>query len=1008
MQKRRWFCLLLVCLWAWACGAEVPGSSFIVDVWDADAGLPQNSVISMVRTRDGYLWLGTVNGLVRFDGLGRRVSSGFGFQFPVYDERNTPGLNSSTIVKLFEDSRGDLWIGTETAGVVRMHGARLESIDFGKGTREGRLLAICEDPSGAIWMHSADGQLGRYSNGKLEVWRSGADIPSRSRHLVVDDSGLLWVGTDRSLVALGPMTGTNTSAIALAYEVPIGQLDFLLESKSGGYWRLANGRIQKCNRDKVERDLGAYPWAWETPVYAACEDGNGNLVVGTGGSGVYWFDARGGYLQLTKTNGLSYNTILSLLSDNEGNLWVGTDGGGLDRVRPQVFKLFEPSSELVVRTVDEDSSGAIWVGYNMARMDYWKGQLTTYTNAQGLMDLLVRSVRASRSGAVWVGTLGRGVLRFANGVFLSAKDSPFSRRDREVDVLFEDSLGRIWAGGQEGLARFDNGRWQLFTMSDGLPANNIRCVAEDATTNIWVGFEGPGLAVLKRGEGIDTNAALNFPAGASVSSLLWDNGVLWAGTSLGLGRMANGKWTIYTNQFGLSSGNIGYMLKDSEGFLWLGSNLGLMRSPVSALNDFAEKGAGEIPVRLYGKADGLPTRECSRGSQPAALRSANGNLWFSTTKGLVTVNPQTLSRNTNPPPVIIEAVAVDGQMVTSEGLRARPPESLTVPAGKESLDIYFTSLNLSAPEQGRFRYQLEGFETTPTLVPGSTRSVHFSRLPQGHYRFHVTACNEDGVWNSEGSTISLRVLPPFWKTWWFLLLASLALLAIIIAIVHYISTQRLQQQLAVLRQHEALESERARIARDLHDQLGANLTQVALLGELAETDKDYPAEVESHARQISATARETTHALDEIVWTVNPSNDTLEGLCNYITKITQDYLENAGIKARLDVPAQLPATPISPELRHNVFLVAKEALNNVVKHSQATEARLRMSVEPDRFVMDIEDNGKGLPSNAHEKGRNGLKNMRRRIEEVGGSFKLTTPESGGTRICIEAPVRQQH
>jgi signal transduction histidine kinase len=247
-------------------------------------------------------------------------------------------------------------------------------------------------------------------------------------------------------------------------------------------------------------------------------------------------------------------------------------------------------------------------------------------------------------------------------------------------------------------------------------------------------------------------------------------------------------------------------------------------------------------------------------------------------------------------------------------------------------------------------------------------------------------------------------LPPYWQTWWFQTLVALVAVGLVAGVVFYVSTQRLQRQLATLRQHEALERERARIARDLHDQLGANLTQVALLGELAETDKESPDEVEAHARQISQTARETTHALDEIVWTVNPSNDTLDGLINYVCKYAQEYLALADLKYRLDVPSELPNTPISPELRHNVFLAAKETINNIVKHSGATSAWLRLHLAPQGFVLEIEDDGKGLSADAENKGRSGLKNMRKRMEDIGGEFEIGARQGGGTVVRLKVQM----
>ncbi len=321
--------------------------------------------------------------------------------------------------------------------------------------------------------------------------------------------------------------------------------------------------------------------------------------------------------------------------------------------------------------------------------------------------------------------------------------------------------------------------------------------------------------------------------------------------------------------------------------------------------------------------------------------------------------PADIKPNPEPPLVKIESALVDGREQKTNRLDSAWGQSITLPPGYEQLDIRYTALNFSAPEQVRFKYWLEGHEAKPMDV-GGERIARYPKLPPGDYRFHVTACNEDGIWNGTGSALDIIVLPQFWQTRTFRLAAIIFILGIVAASVRYISTQKLQRQLQSLKQREALERERARIARDLHDQLGANLTQVALLGEMAEADKDSPGEIESHARQISQTARETTGALDEIVWAINPANDTLEGLANYACKHAQEYFALAGLRCRADVPTQLPAVPIPPDVRHNVFLAFKEAVHNVVKHAQATESRIRLRLEPDKFILEIEDNGRGI------------------------------------------------
>jgi len=475
-----------------------------------------------------------------------------------------------------------------------------------------------------------------------------------------------------------------------------------------------------------------------------------------------------------------------------------------------------------------------------------------------------------------------------------------------------------------------------------------------------------------------------------------------------LGRWQNGQWTRYTTHEGLASDKLGYLVEDGKGNLWIGSNQGVLRVPKKALNDFARGVTKFIPCRAYDKEDGLLTGGCTMGSQPGAWRGRDGTLWFSTMKGVAAVNPARLRLNTNPPPVTIESVFIDDAPLDASKLRQALARGLVLRPGKERLEIHYASLNLGAPDRARFRYRLEGYEKEWREAAGNTRMAPYPRLSRspGNYTFHVTAANEDGVWNETGNSLAVIVQPPFWRTWWFSGATALCVFGLVAGIVHYLSTQKLQRQLAVMRQQEALEKERARIARDIHDQVGASLTQVALLGELVESDKDLPAEVETHARQISQTARETTRALDEIVWTVNPQNDTLEGLVNYICKYAQDYLAVAGLRYRFDLPSELPAKPIAPDVRHHVFLAAKEAVTNIVRHAKASAAWIRMRLEPSSFTLEIEDNGRGVggmdPKAAQR--RNGLKNMRKRMEDIGGSFEIGPGGEGGALVRLTVPL----
>lgn len=982
--------------------------AFAIDTWETDDGLPRNVVIALTQTEDGYLWLGTLNGLVRFDGV----------QFEVFDEGNTPGLESGPVVSLFEDDAQRLWLGTETAGVALVDRGRVGAVDLGRGARQKRLMSVCQDQLGAVWLYTADGELGRFLDGRMNVWQFAADRASVTRMVIPAEEGGVWIGLDWGLCLT---TAGNDSAgknLPITRTVRLSRLDYLLSSRRGGHWRLGDGRIRRWEGERLVEDLGRYPWANPSvAVSAACEDAQGRLVVGTLGAGVFWFEPAGGVVHfstggirrldaegtavpLSSPDQLSNDYVLALAVDREGSLWVGTDGGGLNRIRPRLFETIPATSRRVVQAVAEDAEGGLWIGYNGGGLDYWKaGRVESFLVEEGRENLAIRAILVDRTGQVWVGTLGGGIYRRQDNRFVR-----LAAPRNVIRCLHEDRAGRVWAGTESGLGCYADGEWTLLTEQTGLPAGIIRCLADDQNGNLWVGTEGGGLGCLREGQ---FQAPPSGGPGDLITCLLVDtDNALWVGTDRGgLGRLADGQWGRCTEAEGLVSNEIGYLQEDGRGQLWIGTPAGLVRVSKETLLGVMNHRTNHVAGRVYDRADGLPTRDCTVGPgldlrpDPASL------LWFPTIKGLAWADPERLQPNPFPPPVAIETVMVEGVPQGKTGPRAPQPDVIVVPPGREQIEIHYTSLNLAAPERAQFRYRLAGHEKRWTDA-GHTRVVRYGRLPAGEYTFEVTASNEDGLWNPDGTMLGLVVLPPFWQTWWFLGLSSFVLLGLVVAVVHFISTQRLQNQLARLREQEAIEGERARIARDLHDQLGASLTQVSLLGELAESDKDFPEEVELHARQISQTARETTRALDEIVWTVNPSNDTLEGLVTYLCKYTQEYLSVAGLRYRQDVPDALPETPIPPELRHNVFLAAKEAVTNVVRHAQATEARLRLSLADRTFTIEIEDNGRGPGDVAGPaaRSRNGLRNMQRRMEECGGSFEIRAAAQAGTIVRLTAPL----
>jgi signal transduction histidine kinase len=357
---------------------------------------------------------------------------------------------------------------------------------------------------------------------------------------------------------------------------------------------------------------------------------------------------------------------------------------------------------------------------------------------------------------------------------------------------------------------------------------------------------------------------------------------------------------------------------------------------------------------------------------------------------------------------LIEEVTADGQLMTmaGQGGAAKP---LEIRPGKQRFEFRYTALSLVAPEKVRFKCRLDGLETD-WVEAGTRRVAYYSYLKPGDYTFRVVACNNDSVWSETGATLALRVLPYFWQTWWFSVCAMVTGAGVVGGGARYATRRRLRRRMEILERQRAVEKERARIAKDIHDDLGASLTRITLLSQSDRAELEDPRQAAADLAKIYTTARELTRAMDEIVWAVSPQHDTLDSLVTYLGKFAQDFLSVAGIRCRLNVPMQLPPLSLTAEVRHNLFLVLKEALNNVVKHAAATEVRVSLAPAASGFSLVVEDNGKGFdPARAGVAGNvgggaarlsagNGLSNMRKRLEEIGGVFEIDTARGEGTKL----------
>jgi len=448
--------------------------------------------------------------------------------------------------------------------------------------------------------------------------------------------------------------------------------------------------------------------------------------------------------------------------------------------------------------------------------------------------------------------------------------------------------------------------------------------------------------------------------------------------------------------------------------LWMGSNRGIFHVRLSELEEFFEGKRDRVRSIVYGKGEGLPSLQASFDFFPGAFRGRDGSLWMPTRTGLALIRPDQIRDDPRPPTVLIENIAVDERTAPPDEANPfslRPlqwtkflagPTSLKIPPRHHKVDFDFTALSFTAPENVHFRYKLEGVD--PDWVDaGGVRHAGYSLLPAADYKFHVTACNHRGVWNPEAATLAFTVTPFFWQTWWFRGTMLLAFSILLVAVARVIFLRRVRAQMRELEQQAALHKERARIAKDIHDDLGANLTEIALLTELAQHDATAPGKSEVYFDRIAGTARHVIKSLDEIVWAVNPRNDTLADFIDYTAQFALDHLRVADIRCRLDLPDVAPQRELSADVRHNLFLTTKEALHNVVKHSKATEAWVRIAVSDEGVRIVVEDNGCGFEFAPETATADGLRNMENRLRDIGGALKVQSQLGRGSKVTIELP-----
>lgn len=965
---------------------QLTENGYAISIWQTEDGLPQNSVTSIAQTSDGYIWIGTYGGLARFDGV----------RFKTFDTIETPQLQDGRIVSLHVDNQDQLWIGHDSGRITRFAQGKFINVPLLNHVDEPKVIGISSENDGAVWAFTESGTLENVSTHKLLRPENLSRAP-RTTNFFRDAAGTLWLTVDGALYHI---ENSQLKVRDLGYAKYTGFVVGDAPARDSGLW-IVRDTVVKKYVGGTWRDETSMPWN-EDSVTAMLELHDGRLAIGTVSRGLYILSAGENWVHIDHTSGLPQDWVRCLFEDREGNLWIGAGTGGLAKLHTSALSVLDMPDQWQGRTVlsvAPASDGSLWVGTEGAGLyQYNRGTWRHFGNDEGLANPFVWSITQGEGEDLWVGTWGSGVYQLRDGKLTSK---------RELDPTLAPAFAlsyvaatkTLWVGSAAGLTSFKNDIARRHDQARSDVPPTVSCLAPAKGDRIYVGLRDGGLGIYKDGDWTLYNAAQGLSSN-SVQCLLVDSeGTLWLGTADGgLSRFKNGKFSNVSVKQGLTSNAICHIEEDHLGNLWISTHRGILRIRKAELSDCCDGKTKAIRVQSFDREDGLPTVEFSGGLQAAGCKTIDGKLWFTSNKGVVAINPSKLESNTLAPNVLIEAINGDGRIF-------EPDESIVLPAINQRLEVEFTALSFTSPNKVSFKYRLEGFEKDWTQ-PNGKRVAIYSHLPAGSYQLRVIAANNDGVWNETGAVMNFTVLPFYWQRSWFIALVAGAVILLIVYAARYEARRRLHRRLEALERQRAIESERTRIARDIHDDIGSSLTRITMLSQGVRSDTpEHQKDV--ILNNIYGTARELTRSLDEIVWAVDPHHDTLESLALYIGKFAQDFLSAAGIRCRLDISDVLPAGTVSTQTRHHLFLAFKEALNNAVKHANATEVRIALTAEESHFVVTIEDNGRGLPGSGNSANDepprrlgHGLENMRERLASIGGECSFEVGSNGGTRIIF--------
>jgi ligand-binding sensor domain-containing protein/signal transduction histidine kinase len=940
-------------------------TQYVHRIWQIQQGLPQASIYAILQTTDGRLWLGTEKGLVTFDGV----------RFTTVNAHDV-ALGDMWVTALLEDRRHALWIGTDESGVVRLDRGALTRYTERDGLPSDTVQCVFEDPEGRVWVCTSAG-LARWNGQKFEPFALPLD------HLIQNvaaacetPDGRMWIAHDGHQLDIWPSRQDDTNIVSAV-------------ARAGAI------RTMRC---------------------AA----SGDVWIGTSNG---LLDVRANHLRLmTTADGLADNVVLTLSESRDGAVFVGTNNG-FSRIRDQETESFKPQdglSQSAVYALFEDHEGTLWVGTGHGLNQFLDGRATPYTTSEGLPSNDTGPVLHDRAGVTWVGTLGAGLARFDGHRFrtLTTRDGLASNM---VLALAEDPSGDVWIGTDRGLNRIHAGIVSMaLTTADSLPSNQVHALSTDASGALWIGT-ARGVAVYRNGLierpggtrgaiaaiGANPDGAMYVASdsgfeiyanrsGERVRTLLDrepalhhvdaiyvdDDGVLWLGTDGdGLLSIDHGAVSRYTVRDGLFDDSISAVLSDDRGRLWMACSKGIFSIERAQLRRYRRGTSPKLTSTPYSPTDGLRTIECKPGIQPGAFDTPDGQLWFSTTRGVLVLDEQSVDRRFEAPPAVIDDITVNGEQVGPAGIGTLPP-------GRNNVTFRYAGLSYVVPARITFRYTLEGFDSK-WIDAGTRREAFYTNLPPGHFRFRVSACNNEGACREAASAIAFSVQPRYYQRAWFIPLCLAG--AVLVGFTGYrLRIRRLRDQFALIL------AERSRIARELHDTLiqgfsGITMGMQALAARLPTGGERET--LEQIVTDAGASLRDARRSLSGLR---TPSEG---GLSEALAQMSRHLTETRGVRLKLNVDGWRQALP--PEIEYNLLRIAQEAVSNAVRHSGTRAVLVTLERTTSRVRLLVEDEGSGFsPEKSASPGHYGILGMRERAANIGAELDVETAPGFGTAVSV--------